>query len=844
MQNTLLFDALSNQRCFVMYRVVYRLDGKTDKIPTHPTARAPDGSYYNIDGQDPAQWMLPHEALLWAQQNDAAKGPEVLGFGVGIVISEGSGFFALDFDKCRDANGGWMPHAVNFESRFPGAYRETSVSTTGRHVIGRYSGTMIPHRTKNKLYAMEAYTKLRFIALTGIDAQGDVLTDHTKALVAFLTEFFPEGAETEHGVEWTSAPVAEWKGPQDDAQLVARAARSHGIRAIFGGGASFADLWRADADILAKAFPSQNSHSPWDGSSADQALANHLAFWTGNDCERMLRLMKQSALVRPKWDRADYLTRTILSSCGTQHEWYSEPNVAQTPTGQDVPPPSVYDQGGAKPDSVQQASVPLPPVPAPPTAVTVQLVGVPPPPGKLVLAPAAVLKSGELPPVGEYCSIHMMKQSFQGMCYVRDIHSIQLADGSTASKERFDSMSGGPLFAMTADGNKPTKSAWDAYTLSEIYRFPRVDTQYFKPSDALGNIREKEGRQEINMYKPANVRRVAGDPAPFIDLVRRMLPHGGDADILFYYMAACVQNLGTKFTWCPFIQGAKGNGKTTVAKVLEYCMSQKYTHWAKADQLGEKFNSVLVGKLLVVVDEMYSDDTRELQEVLKQMVTADRIEVRPMYADKTMKEVCFNLILISNHQNGVRIDLDERRYAPLFCAQQSKADRIKHGLTAAYFMDLRGWLWKQDGAAIVYDWLMNLVIPAELNPAADCIYAPETTSTEHAATASLGGVEQEIVEAIKQQQDGFRKGWLSSVAVDTLLTRVGKDRAIPRNARRNIILSLGYEPHPALPEGLLPMMLPDGSRPYLYTVRGHAWAVSYLTAQQVRDGFVEAQKPE
>lgn len=830
MQNTLLLDALSNARIFLMHRVVPGADGKTDKIPTDPYTGK------NVTGQDSSHWMLPHEALLWAQQYEASKPAGVLGYGVGISIYEGSNLFALDFDHCRDLNGGWQPHVLAFESRFPGAYRETSFSGNGRHIIGCYSGAIPAHRTKNKIYGMEAYTRGRFIAVTGIDADGAVLTDHTKALVAFLAEFFPDVIETEHGVEWTSAPVADWKGPTDDAQLVARALKSHGVRAIFGGGASFIDLWRADADILSKAFPTSNPSKSWDGSAADQALANHLAFWTGNDCERMLRLMFQSGLVRDKWRRIDdYVKPTILNACKTQTEWYVEKEPSPNAIPEAIP---------AIPEAI-----PTPPastVPAPPPNVTlnVQLVGalppVPPPPSAVVVE----LGPDNLPKVGEYCGIQTLKQLFAGMCYVQDIHAIQLGDGSTATKERFDSSLGGPLYAMTPDGQKPSKSAWDAYTLSEIYRFPRVETQYFKPADPLGLIRTKEGRREINSYKPANVRRAKGDPAPFLDLVRRMLPNGNDADILLYYMAACCQNLGTKFSWTIFLQGAKGNGKTTVAKVLEYCMSLKYTHWAKADQLGEKFNAVLVGKLLVVVDEMYSDDTRELQEILKQLVTADRIEVRPMYAEKTMKEVCFNMVLISNHQNGVRIDLDERRYAPLFCAQQSKADRIKHGLTGDYFVRLRKWLWGNDaeGAAIVYDWLMDLAIPAELNPAAECIYAPTTTSTELAATASLGGVEQEIVEAIKQEHDGFRNGWVSSTAVDNLLARCGKDKAIPRNARRNIILGLGYEAHPSLPEGLLPTAMPDGSRPRLYVVKGHAWAVDYLSPDQVRQGFIEAQK--
>jgi Family of unknown function (DUF5906) len=812
MKNTTLLVALATRRMFLLYRVVPRVDGKTDKLPTDPV------SGNNINGQDPSQWILPHEASAWAAQWNLAKPAGVLGYGVGIAIYDGCGLFALDFDACRTANGGWMPHVANFESRFPRAYRETSFSTTGRHLLGSYTGAAPKHRTRNKLYRMEAYTKARFIGLTGDEVEGTILTDCTVPMLSFLAEFFPEHEEADHGAEWTDKPVSTWRGPANDGELIARAIRSVSPKAVFGAGAPFGALWNADSEILSRAFPSHNSHSTWDHSAADQALANHLAFWTGNDCERIWRIMQQSGLVRDKWERFEtYIKPTILGSTGSQHEWYSEP----------IP------LGSSQTNAVAAAGPASPPegVPSPPN--------VPPPP----LVVDKPLKPGELPNVGEYCNIHMMRQIFDGHCYVQDIHAVQLPDGTSITKERFDSMFGGPLFALDAFA-KTTKSAWDAYTLSEIWRFPRVQTQYFNPSEPTCNIRIFEGRKEINMYKAADVKRVAGNPAPFLDLIHRMLPAGRDSEILLCYMAACCRNLGVKFAWAPFLQGAKGNGKTTVAKVLEYCLSFRYTHWAKADQLGEKFNSVFVGKLLVIIDEMYSDDTRELQEILKQLVTATRIEVRPMYAEKTMKEICFNMFLISNHQNGVRIDLDERRYAPLFCAQQSKSDRLRDGLDNAYFIRLNEWLWKQDGAAIVYDYFMTIDIPDELNPATSCRVAPDTTSTELAATASLGGVEQELVEAIRQQHEGFRDGWISSQAVDFLLARIGKDKIIPRNARKGLIMSLGYIPHPSLAatDGALDTPLPDGNRPRLYVRKDHLWAVGYLTSAQVREGFLEAQK--
>lgn len=809
MDNRILADALAGKRRFVVYRVTRGEGNKLVKVPFDPT------SGYPSNAQAEHTWMPYEHAIGWARHWDSARPAEVVSYGVGIAITPDCGFACLDIDEAVDANGHWLPHVVNFESRFPGAVRETSVSRRGRHVFIPYSGTLPAHTVSNIPYRMQFYSEQRFIGLTGIDADGVLTGDYTKALLPFLAEFFPEKPEPEHGLVWTSEPVAQWKGPADDSELIRRALRSHGVLGQARGRAGFHDLWNANADILARTFPSLNGRSAWDESAADQALANHLAFWCGNDCDRMLRIMLQcEGLARAKWEaREGYLQNTILNSCASQREWYAE-----------TPPPDVER--------------PLTPEVAP---VVIATQGVVPPTVEQVAEAVPELQPGQCPEPGQFCNSISMRKIFARHAYVEDVKAIQLYDGSTLTKEPFDVVFGGPLWAMTLDG-KTTKSAWEALTMSEITKFPNVKTQYFRPDEETGTIRMKEGRREINSYSPADIRRIKGDPKPFLDLVYKMLPNGNDALILLYYMAACIRFLGKKFKWTVFLQGAKGNGKTSLAQVLEYCISHKYTHWAKADQLGEKFNSVFVQKLLVIVDEMYSDDTRELQEVLKQMVTAPRGEVRPMYGEKTMKDFCYNMMLMSNHQNGVRIDRDERRFAAMFCAQQSRVDIYRDGLTDDYFVDLHAWL-DADGYAIVFDYLMSLEIPDEYNPATRCIRAPRTTSSDLAATASLGGIEQELIECVRQEHEGFRNGWISSNAVDVLLARAGREKSFPRSARKQLVTSLGYMPHPALTDdGLCTISMPDGSKPTLYVSKENPWNVPYLTVQQVRDGFLTAQK--
>ncbi|MDO9009133.1 MAG: phage/plasmid primase, P4 family, partial [Thiobacillus sp.] len=88
--------------------------------------------------------------------------------------------------------------------------------------------------------------------------------------------------------------------------------------AAFEGKASFADLWTANVEALGRTYPAEGR--PYDASSADAALAQCLSFWTGKDCGRIDRLMRQSALNRDKWERADYLPRTILGAVARQEE--------------------------------------------------------------------------------------------------------------------------------------------------------------------------------------------------------------------------------------------------------------------------------------------------------------------------------------------------------------------------------------------------------------------------------------------------------------------------------------------------------------------------------------------
>ena len=291
---------LATCKQFLCYALVpsQRIPGKMDKLPVSPRTGQVCSAH------NPSEWVSATEACQVA----TAWGP---GYGVAFVLTEHDNFFFIDIDNAFDG-ANWSPVAQRLAAMFPGAAMEMSQSGKGMHIFG--TGRAPAHGKKNTALGLEFYTELRFAALTGIGAVGDASTDHTAALHAVTAEYFPPGASSGADGDFTlsDAPVPEWRGPTDDADLIRRALRSKSASNVFGGRASFADLWEANTDALAGAYPDGGGRA-YDASQADAALASHLAFWTGRHGERIKSLMLQSGLVRDKWHRDDYLPRTIAA---------------------------------------------------------------------------------------------------------------------------------------------------------------------------------------------------------------------------------------------------------------------------------------------------------------------------------------------------------------------------------------------------------------------------------------------------------------------------------------------------------------------------------------------------
>lgn len=758
-----------------------------------------------------------HDTRHWVTYDQAAGRCQQLGLtGVAFVFAKSDPFWFLDIDKCLQPDGTWSQLAQTLCQMFAGAAVEVSQSGRGLHLFGR--GEAPPHSCKNTALGLEFYTEARFVALTGINAVGDCNTDHGAALPHLVAQYFPYGGViTDVGDEnWQDMPAPEYNGPYDDTELVGLMLNARqSVASVLRGNATANDLWFANAEVLAMSYP-PIKNTRWDESSADMALAQHLAFWTGRNTERMRRLMWQSGLRREKWEKhRKYLWMTISNACANTRDIFIAKRIVEP----SAPAPS---------QSLEHLR----------EEITREVT-----PVEMIL-PVGEIIAGE-----QWMPITNQLEYFKGCAYVSDEHQILVPSGKFLDQGQFRVTYGGYNFSTDGTNTKTTKNAWEAFTESQGARFPKVDTTCFRPELPPLVILKEESQTLINTYVHIQTAMRQGDPTPFVNHIRNLLPEPMDQQILLAYMAACVQYPGAKLQWCPVLQGMEGNGKTVLIEVMTHAIGYRYTHLPNAQDLGDngsKFNAWILRKMFVGIEEITVAERHDILEALKPLVTNRRIEIQGKGSNQVTGDNRANFMMCCNKKNAIPASVDKRRYAIFFTAQQKLSDLSAYGMSPRYFRELYDWLRNCHGHAIVNHFLRTYPIPQELNPAYELQRAPATSSTGEALVLGAGRIEQEVNEAIAEGKRGFADGWISSNALDQLLKDIGGTRAMSPRARIEMLADMGYHPHPALPDGRVTSPIPgENGRPRLFIKYGtpgfecktpHVAVEMYMVAQKMLTG--------
>ena len=560
-------------------------------------------------------------------------------------------------------------------------------------------------------------------------------------------------------------------------------------------------------------------HAPWQAPSADW-LAYALGRIDPNGLGRMAWLATTAACKQAGWFLGEQTVRSLWDQWCARfvsdkpvglHEYNKQwRSIDATSAGWSA----LVKRAGIQGD-LMAAGMPIPSV-APVAAM-----------------PVAAVTGPDQVPVQSGSILAPLEQSvyFQGCYWVTSVGRMLGPNGRLMDATKFNGAYGGKKFMLDHEGTKVTDEPWKAATRGIGWHADKVDHMRFLPELPYGHkLTDEFGSVGVNTYRKPLYAGVPGDCSPFLDHLARVLPVQRDRDILLAFMAQCIQRPGVKVKWAVVIQGVEGLGKTLFEYIMAAALGPSYVHVPAAKELtegGGKFNGWMRNKLMIIINEVKSDEKRELVEVMKPWITDKRIEMQNKGQDQDMADNPTNWLMFTNHKDAIPISVNGRRYAIMYSALQSSSDLARLDMTDEYFSRLYDWA-EAGGTAHVVDYLMNYAIPADLDGKIGCTRAPRTSSTDEALAESRGWLETMILEAVERQDQGFRGGWVSSCAVSKLVKDNGQRLPVSRTLGM-IFKSIGY-----YRIGLAPRVFQQEGSPYkatLYSVMEGADVSTFGTLQ-------------
>ena len=137
-------------------------------------------------------------------------------------------------------------------------------------------------------------------------------------------------------------------------------------------------------------------------------------------------------------------------------------------------------------------------------------------------------------------------------------------------------------------------------------------------------------------------------------------------EYLLNWFAQMVQFPAHKSRVAILLQGEEGSGKSVISeKLMELIIgADKMIITCKVEQILGRFSDNR-GKLLTVLNEASGKDTFQLNELLKDYITAETIQVEKKGIDQVTSKAFDRLIVTTNNLNAIKVIPGNRRWLPI-----------------------------------------------------------------------------------------------------------------------------------------------------------------------------------
>lgn len=139
--------------------------------------------------------------------------------------------------------------------------------------------------------------------------------------------------------------------------------------------------------------------------------------------------------------------------------------------------------------------------------------------------------------------------------------------------------------------------------------------------------------------------------------------HHPSYEYILNWMAFAVQKLGRRIGTALVLIGPKGVGKSIFTELLGFVFGRhKFVTAHSGDVIGH-FNDRLESTSLLGLEEAFVSQNLEAESVLKDLITRETLRLEGKFIGVWDSPNFLRIVLTSNHEQVVRADVTERRYA-------------------------------------------------------------------------------------------------------------------------------------------------------------------------------------
>lgn len=225
---------------------------------------------------------------------------------------------------------------------------------------------------------------------------------------------------------------------------------------------------------------------------------------------------------------------------------------------------------------------------------------------------------------------------------------------------------------------------------------------------------------------------------------------------LLTWMAAAIQKPDEPAGTAVVLRGAQGTGKGVFAKHFGHIFGQHFLHVTHSKHLVGNFNSHLRDCVLMFADEAIYAGDKKNESALKALITEEQLMIEGKGVDVEFSRNFIHIIMASNEEWVVPVDMDDRRFFVLDVSEAHKEDR-------QYFQEIRKEL--ESGG---YEALLHFLLSYDIS-GFDTSSAPKTQALQDQKNLNLSPEEAWWYDKLQEGRTLVRhEDWETTVPKEEL----------------------------------------------------------------------------